>query len=116
MTILTVDQLTPELKSLYDDLPDDLRPYLLSLPPRITMKRSTAFVGCSRGYIYDQAALGNVDIYKAGEKQNSLILVGTVSLLKLMARMRLAVIKPRRRCSAESRPQNATPTAEIAAK
>jgi hypothetical protein len=109
MSILTVDQLTPDLKALYDALPDDLRPYLLSLPPRITMKRTTQFMGCSRGY-YDQAAKGNVRIFKAGAAQNSLIVVETISVLKLMARMRLAVIKPRRPSkpaeerSAESRP------------
>jgi hypothetical protein len=96
MSILTVDQLTPDLKALYDALPDDLRPYLLSLPPRISMKRTTAFMGCSRGYVYDQAAKGNIDIFKCGPAQNSLIVVGTVSILKLMAGMTRAAIKPRR--------------------
>jgi hypothetical protein len=109
MSILTVDQLTPDLKELYDSLPDDLRPYLLSLPPRITMKRTTQFMGCSRGYVYDQAAKRHIDIFKAGPAQNSLIVVGTVSILKLMAGMTRAAIKPRRpskpaeECSAESR-------------
>jgi hypothetical protein len=60
------------------------------------MKRTTQFIGCSRGYIYDQAAKGNIDIFKSGPAQNSLIVVGTVSILKLMAAMRRAAIKPRR--------------------
>jgi hypothetical protein len=95
MSILIVEQLPPALKTIYDALPDDLKPYLLSLPPRISMKRATQLASCSRGYIYAKAAEGKVKILKAGTSQNSLIVIETISLLGLMAAMQPAVIKPR---------------------
>jgi hypothetical protein len=95
MSILTVDQLAPALKIIYDALPDDLKPYLLSLPPRISMKRATQVAACSRGYIYTKAGEGKVRILKAGTSQNSLIVIETISLLRMMAAMQPAVIKPR---------------------
>jgi hypothetical protein len=99
MLILTVEQLPPALKIIYDALPDDLKPYLLSLPPRISMKRATQLASCSRGYIYAKAAEGLINILKAGTSQNSLIVIETISLLKLMAAMKPAVIKPRHKPS-----------------
>src|SRR5262245_29227671 len=98
MSILTIEQLPPALKIIYDALPDDLKPYLLSLPPRISMKRATQLASCSRGYIYAKAAEGLINILKAGKSQNSLV-VETISLLKMMAAMQPAVIKPRHKPS-----------------
>jgi predicted aminopeptidase len=99
MSILTVETLSPALRATYDNLPDDLKPYVLSLPPRISMKRATALASCSRGYLYAKAAEGKVKILKAGTSQNSFIVIETISLLKLMAAMQPAAIKPRRKTS-----------------
>src|SRR5215470_983392 len=94
--VLTVEQLPPDLRKFYNELPDTLKPYLLALPPRITLKRAMQVSDRSRGHLYDLAGVNKVTFYKSDPSSNrSMVQVDTVSLLKHMASMKVAVIKPK---------------------
>jgi hypothetical protein len=108
-TILVVEQLSPALRKIHDELPETLQPYLLSLPPRIPIRDAMKIGQFSRGYLYDRAGEGKITLLKSGSSHRSLVLVETVSLLKHMASMTLAVIKPKIRKPKEQARWRASP-------
>jgi hypothetical protein len=103
VAFIIADQLPPSLRKVYDELPDALKPYLLALPPRITLKRAMEVASCSRGHLYDLAGAGKITILKSGDSHRSMVVVETVSLLMHMASMKVAVIKPKVRKAGQPR-------------